>query len=154
MNTREEKEKLQKYTIGYLIAMVVFFVVILIGVQSVGMKIFLLIATVLLFSWLIYQQWQRASTAPAMEISPPSTEQKEEPKQEKKSEPVSKPTKKKEADHAPDITTKTGSVCSEPGEYHCSKHPHRTVVMDEGKRFPPCRGDKKGHSAIWVLDAE
>ena len=50
MNTRKEKEKLQKYTIGYLIAMVVIFVVVLIGVPSPGLKTVALIATVVVFA--------------------------------------------------------------------------------------------------------
>ena len=50
-----------------------------------------------------------------------------------------------------DNSTKTGSVCEKSGVYVCQEHPHRTVEMEEGKRFPPCRGDEKGHSTIWVL---
>ncbi|HKM07702.1 MAG TPA: hypothetical protein VJ869_12015, partial [Sphaerochaeta sp.] len=61
MNTREEKEKLQKYTIGYLIAMVVIFVVVLIGVRSPGLKTVALIGTVLLFAALIVLQWRKAN---------------------------------------------------------------------------------------------
>lgn len=161
MNTREEKEKLQKYTIGYLIAMVVIFVVVLIGVRSPGLKTLGLIATIVVFAALIILQWRKSNAESSVESPPipaekaaPSPEIKA-PKTEKKPDtPQPKAPKKKEKEPAADISTKTGSVCLEPGDYHCSKHPHRTIVMDEGKRFPPCRGDKKGHSAIWVLDAE
>ncbi|MGI6433537.1 MAG: hypothetical protein ACOXZ4_06880 [Sphaerochaetaceae bacterium] len=50
--------------------------------------------------------------------------------------------------------TRTGSVCTQSGTYVCSEHDDKTVDMEEGKRFPPCRGDGKGHSAIWVLQQE
>lgn len=49
---------------------------------------------------------------------------------------------------------RTGKTCTEAGEYHCSEHPERTVNMGEGKRFPPCRGDGRGHSAVWELTKE
>ncbi|MDT4761724.1 hypothetical protein [Sphaerochaeta sp. PS] len=154
MNTRQEKEKLQKYTIAYLIAMVVVFVVVLIGVRSAGLKTVALIATVVLFAALIFLQWRKtgekvavAEQTPPKVENPPLAKTKEEPKAETK-------THKTEKEPVTDIATKTGAVCMEPGQYHCSKHPHRTATMEEGKRFPPCRGDKKGHSAIWLLDEE
>ena len=50
-----------------------------------------------------------------------------------------------------DTKTKTGSPCEKAGLYVCRDHPKRKVNMKEGNRFPPCRGDKKGHSAVWVL---
>ena len=50
--------------------------------------------------------------------------------------------------------TRTGKTCTEAGVYHCSEHPERTVNMGEGKRFPPCRGDGRGHSAVWELTKE
>lgn len=49
------------------------------------------------------------------------------------------------------LSTKTGATCVKSGVYACSEHPDKTVEMLEGKRFPPCRGDGNGHSAIWVL---
>jgi len=49
------------------------------------------------------------------------------------------------------VTTRTGQTCTMSGEYVCKEHPERTVQMVEGKRFPPCRGNGSGHSAIWVL---
>lgn len=51
------------------------------------------------------------------------------------------------------LMTKTGAPCKESGLYVCSEHPDHTVEMEEGKRFPPCRGDGKGHSAKWLLQA-
>lgn len=50
-----------------------------------------------------------------------------------------------------DLATRTGRTCEKSGTYVCSDHPDRTVEMDEGKRFPPCQGDGKGHSAVWRL---
>jgi hypothetical protein len=50
-----------------------------------------------------------------------------------------------------DIATRTGAVCEKAGVYVCKDHPKRKVNMKMGNRFPPCRGDKKGHSAIWIL---
>jgi hypothetical protein len=50
-----------------------------------------------------------------------------------------------------DVATRTGAVCEKAGVYVCKDHPKRKVNMKLGNRFPPCRGDKKGHSAIWIL---
>jgi hypothetical protein len=50
-----------------------------------------------------------------------------------------------------DVATRTGAVCEKAGVYVCKDHPKRKVNMKMGNRFPPCRGDKKGHSAIWIL---
>jgi len=44
----------------------------------------------------------------------------------------------------------TGQVCEIPGTYRCTQHESREVTMSEGKRFPPCQGDGKGHSADWM----
>lgn len=49
------------------------------------------------------------------------------------------------------ISTRTGAQCEKAGTYMCKEHDERTVEMQEGKRFPPCRGDGTGHSAIWIL---
>ncbi|MEA5032060.1 MAG: hypothetical protein VB025_07915 [Sphaerochaeta sp.] len=48
------------------------------------------------------------------------------------------------------ISTKTGAQCEKAGTYICKEHNERTVEMQEGKRFPPCRGDGTGHSAVWI----
>ncbi len=50
-----------------------------------------------------------------------------------------------------EVTTRTGQTCVATGTYYCSEHEEMSVEMEEGKRFPPCRGDGVGHSAIWVL---
>lgn len=48
------------------------------------------------------------------------------------------------------ISTRTGAQCEKAGTYMCEQHEDRTVEMQEGKRFPPCRGDGTGHSAVWI----
>ncbi len=50
-----------------------------------------------------------------------------------------------------DLKTKTGAPCEKAGVYVCKDHPKRTVKMKKGNRFPPCRGEKKGHSTVWIL---
>jgi ABC-type transport system involved in cytochrome bd biosynthesis fused ATPase/permease subunit len=52
---------------------------------------------------------------------------------------------------AEETTTRTGQTCAVTGSYYCSEHEEMSVEMEEGKRFPPCRGDGVGHSAVWVL---
>ncbi|MBN2859889.1 MAG: hypothetical protein JXK93_06470 [Sphaerochaetaceae bacterium] len=44
----------------------------------------------------------------------------------------------------------TGQMCDMPGTYRCTQHESREVTMSEGKRFPPCKGEGKGHSADWM----
>ena len=44
----------------------------------------------------------------------------------------------------------TGQICEMPGTYRCTQHESRKVTMSEGKRFPPCKGEGKGHSADWM----
>ncbi|MFA5514260.1 MAG: hypothetical protein WDA17_05000 [Sphaerochaetaceae bacterium] len=60
------------------------------------------------------------------------------------------PVKKAEVDNDKE-PTRTGQICTETGSYACSEHTEMVVDMSEGKRFPPCRGDGVGHSAVWVL---
>ena len=57
-----------------------------------------------------------------------------------------------------DINTKitdevihTGSTCEVSGLYQCVEHSHRRVNMKKGNRFPPCKGEEKGHSTDWIL---
>lgn len=64
---------------------------------------------------------------------------------------IAKDSTSQKAPSEDEVITKTGSVCEKSGLYVCPEHTHRTVEMEEGKRFPPCRGDEKGHSTIWVL---
>ncbi|NLV84774.1 MAG: hypothetical protein GXY60_09430 [Spirochaetales bacterium] len=51
----------------------------------------------------------------------------------------------------PTAKTHTGAFCKASGQYHCKDHPSRIIQIEEGKRFPPCRVEGKGHSAEWVL---
>ncbi len=48
------------------------------------------------------------------------------------------------------IIQHTGSTCETAGTYQCTEHPERTLSMEVDKRFPPCRGGEKFHSADWI----
>lgn len=50
-----------------------------------------------------------------------------------------------------ELSTKTGAVCEKAGVYVCQDHNNRTVTMKVGRRFPPCRGEGKGHSTVWIF---
>ena len=56
-----------------------------------------------------------------------------------------------EAPQGEQIIVHTGSQCEIPGRYQCVDHAHREVNMKLGKRFPPCKGEDKGHSTDWKL---
>jgi len=60
------------------------------------------------------------------------------------------PTKEAPSSADDSISTKTGALCEKAGTYVCREHNDRTVEMQEGKRFPPCRGNGTGHSAVWI----
>ena len=45
----------------------------------------------------------------------------------------------------------TGTTCEISGLYQCVEHNKRRVNMKKGKRFPPCKGNEKGHSTDWKL---
>ncbi|NCB02629.1 MAG: hypothetical protein EOM67_10740 [Spirochaetia bacterium] len=49
------------------------------------------------------------------------------------------------------VIVHTGSQCEIPGRYQCVEHSHREVNMKLGRRFPPCKGEDKGHSTDWKL---
>ena len=49
------------------------------------------------------------------------------------------------------VTAHTGTQCEIEGLYQCTEHENRQINMKVGKRFPPCKGDTKGHSCDWVL---
>jgi len=49
------------------------------------------------------------------------------------------------------VIAHTGTQCEIPGLYQCTEHENRKVNMKEGRRFPPCKGDTKGHSCDWKL---
>lgn len=65
--------------------------------------------------------------------------------------PKQAPPKEDQLAEDEDVRTRTGAPCEKAGLYVCKDHPKRTVSMKEGNRFPPCRGDKKGHSTVWIL---
>ena len=49
------------------------------------------------------------------------------------------------------VVAHTGSQCEIAGLYQCTEHEARQVNMKKGRRFPPCKGDTKGHSCDWKL---
>ncbi len=49
------------------------------------------------------------------------------------------------------VIAHTGNTCEIPGTYQCTEHEKRQLSMVPGKRFPPCHGEGKGHSADWIL---
>lgn len=76
------------------------------------------------------------------------SKKREKEAEEKAVKPKPQPKAKEEVEVEP---TRTGRVCEKSGTYVCSDHSDKSVEMEEGKRFPPCRGDGKGHSAVWIL---
>ena len=108
----EKKDKLQKYTIGYLIAGVVLFVVVLLGVSGTGLKTILLIAIVAVFAVLIFLQKKRGNVVSIGEDPSiltdkvtPIFEGSETAKAEKQPEPAKKDPPK--AEEKPASATKT-----------------------------------------------
>lgn len=111
----EKKDKLQKYTIGYLIAGVVIFVVVLLGVSGTGVKTLILIAIVAVFAVLIFLQRKRGKAVRVEEVPSFLTDKvteifegSETVKAEKKPEssPVAKAPAKKTATKAKTTATK------------------------------------------------
>ncbi len=51
----------------------------------------------------------------------------------------------------PLLVAHTGAISTATGRYVCNDHPARVIVIQAGKKFPPCRGDEKAHSAEWML---
>jgi Ca2+/Na+ antiporter len=135
MNTHHEKERVQKTTLVYLVVMVLVVALILIAVSNPTFKAVASILVVLVCAIAIIIQWMLLGKRPEGDKEPVQQAQKVE---QQKAERVS---------------TQTGAPCEVSGQYHCSEHPERKVSMEEGKRFPPCRGDNKGHSATWILEA-
>jgi type VI protein secretion system component VasF len=134
MNTSQERERVQKTTIVYIVVMVLIVVLILIAVQDPKVKTIAIILVLLVGLAAIVVQWLLLGKQGA-------------------EEPQHVMEKAQEAELAEEeaVSTQTGATCVASGQYHCQDHPDRTVAMEEGKRFPPCRGDNKGHSATWVL---
>ena len=108
----EKKDKLQKYTIGYLIAGVVLFVVVLLGVSGAGLKAIILIAIVAVFGVLIFLQMKRGKVVSIKEMPSILTDEvtqifegSETAKAEKQPEPAKKDPPK--AEEKPASATKT-----------------------------------------------
>jgi hypothetical protein len=135
MNTHHEKERVQKTTVVYLVVMALVVVLILIAIPNPTFKAIASILVVLICAIAIIIQWMLLGKRPAADQEP---EQQAEIVEQEQTERVS---------------TQTGAPCEVSGQYHCSEHAERKVSMEEGKRFPPCRGDNRGHSATWILEA-
>lgn len=135
MNKSQERERVQKTTIVYIVVMVLIVVLILIAVQDPKVKTIAIILIFLVGCAAIVVQWLLLGKQGA-------------------DEPDEVEVKAQEAELAEEetVSTKTGATCEVSGQYHCQDHPEKTVSMEVGKRFPPCRGDNKGHSATWVLE--
>lgn len=132
MNTSYEKERLQKTIILYAVVMVLIVVLIMLAVQDSQIKTVAIILVLLVGAASIIVQWLLLG----------KRNESERLSAENPQDPI-------EADSLP---TQTGALCEQSGQYSCTEHPARKVSMKEGRRFPPCRGDKKGHSATWVLE--
>jgi len=109
----EKKDKLQKYTIGYLIAGAVLFVVVLLGVSGTGLKAIILIAIVAVFAVLIFLQKKRGKVVSIGEIPSILTEEvtqifegSETAKAEKKPEPAPVAKEPVKAEEKPAPATK------------------------------------------------
>ncbi len=135
MNTSQERERVQKTTIVYIVVMILIVVLILIAVQDPKVKTIAIILILLVGSAAIAVQWLLLGKQGADE--PDEVEEK---------------AQEAELAEAETVSTKTGAACVVRGQYHCQDHPEKKVSMEVGKRFPPCRGDNKGHSATWVLE--
>ncbi|MGE4453658.1 MAG: hypothetical protein AB7D92_03920 [Sphaerochaeta sp.] len=149
MNTNYEKERLKKTTKVYLVVMVLIVVLILLAVQDPQVKTVAVILVLLVGAAAIIVQWLLAGKKPATQTVQEMKHPVENPIPKAPASPKQQEEKKDE----PVVSTQTGSTCEVAGVYHCSEHPDKTVSMEEGKRFPPCRGDNKGHSATWVLES-
>lgn len=130
MNTRLEKERVRKTTLVYAVVMALIVILILFVVQDPKIKAIAIVLILLIGCAAIIVQWlligkREQQTEQALEA---------------------------EASEAPVQSPQTGAPCEVSGQYHCSEHPQRKVAMVEGRRFPPCRGNKKGHSATWILE--
>lgn len=116
----EKKDKLQKYTIGYLIAGVVLFVVVLLGVSGTGLKAIILIAIVAVFGVLIFLQMKRGKVVSIKEMPSILTDEvtqifegSETAKAEKKPAPAKKDPPKAEAKPEPTPVAKEAAKAEE-----------------------------------------
>lgn len=135
MNTHHEKERVQKTTVVYLVVMALVVVLILIAIPNPTFKAIASILVVLICAIAIIIQWMLLGKRPESDQA------------------AVKPAEIVEQQKDERVSTQTGAPCEVGGQYHCSEHSERKVSMEEGKRFPPCRGDNRGHSATWILEA-
>ncbi|MGH0051783.1 MAG: hypothetical protein ACQ5SW_00135 [Sphaerochaetaceae bacterium] len=146
MATSYEKERLKKTTILYVVVMVLIVVLILLAVQDTQVKTIASILVLLVGAAAIIVQWLLLGKKPAS-----ANEQESKKPVQTISVTVNTKQDTKEPEHA--VSTRTGAPCVTAGVYHCAEHIDKTVTMVEGKRFPPCRGDNRGHSATWILES-
>ena len=132
----EKKDKLQKYTIGYLIAGVVLFVVVLLGVSGTGLKTILLIAIVAVFAVLIFLQKKRGNVVSIGEDPSnltdevtPIFEESETAKAEKQPEPAPAKKDPPKAEEKPASATKTPAAKAKaPAKKTASKPKAKTTA--------------------------
>ena len=149
MNINYEKDRLKKTTIIYVVVMVLIIVLVLLAVQDTQVKTVAVVLVLLVGAAAIIVQWLLLGKK-----GEATKEQEPMKPVQKATTPIApKPKEKKQAKEKEVVSTQTGAQCETAGVYHCSEHPDKTVTMEEGKRFPPCRGDDKGHSATWVLES-
>ena len=125
-------DKLLKKPIMLTVALIIVLIIILaISNSNTTVNVFAIVALLALVAlvWMKYVQEKKTSTGePVVPVASASEDETDE-----------------------DIKTKTGAPCEKAGVYVCRDHAKRTVKMKLGNRFPPCRGDKKGHSTVWIL---
>ena len=63
----------------------------------------------------------------------------------------STPSQQVEQPDQTEIIVHTGGQCEISGRYQCVEHDYRFLNMKKGNRFPPCKGEDKGHSTDWKL---
>jgi cell division protein ZapA (FtsZ GTPase activity inhibitor) len=133
-------DKLLKKPILLTVALIIVLIIILaISNSNTTINIFAIVVLLALMAlvWVKYlQEKNRPAEDPVVPITPATAVQDASNTEENLDE---------------DIKTKTGSPCEKAGLYVCKDHPKRTVNMKLGNRFPPCRGEKKGHSTVWIL---
>jgi uncharacterized protein (DUF58 family) len=142
---------LKKPIVRTIILLVVLVIILVVSNSNTTLNIFSIVIFFALIAlvWFKYLQLKNSSSS-EKEPSIPIIESVPDPipvtptalKQEEKKVTV---------DEDDEIRTRTGAACEKSGRYVCKDHPKRTVKMQEGNRFPPCRGDKKGHSTVWIL---
>jgi hypothetical protein len=126
MNTNVEKERIVKTTLIYAVVIILIVVLMLLVVEDIQIKSVAVVLVVLVGTAAILVQWMLIGKKGEQSVE---------------NEPVVREG----------FPTQTGAACEKSGQYHCADHPQRKVTMKVGKRFPPCRGTKKAHSATWIL---